>query len=286
MREGTSSLDFALPVPVDLAALNPQALLCPTMFRLPVLLLLAAPSAFATLLARVWIARAPGMKGIRFLGGHVENPRAATPRRRAAVVLGALAASYLACGVPFGVALGGWGRPVPSTEVNALPGRPAAAAGVASGDRVTVVAGTPIAGWDDIARSLRGHAGEPVEVVVVRGDETRRFTVTPEPTSDGSAKIGVTPVMKRAPAGASEIAAAILTQPAEMVGGYVRDLWAFAAGRAQGTLAGPAEIVRETANAADRGPGDVFVLLAALQTLVWPLVAIMAVAMVPRRRGR
>jgi membrane-associated protease RseP (regulator of RpoE activity) len=254
------------------------------MLQLTGLFLLTAPSAMTALLARLWLSRALGLKGIRFLGGFVEDPRAATAGRRAAVVLGALVASYLACGVPFGVALAGWGRPAYSTVVNVVPGKPAAAAGVEAGDRVTSVAGTPVVAWEDIARNLHGHAGEPVEVVVVRDGEARRFTVTPDPSPGGNAKIGVTPVMMREPAGAGAILSAVLTQPGEVMAGVAKGLWAWAAGHEQATLSGPVAMVNETAKAANRGAGDAIFFLAMYQSYAWPITAIMAIAMVPRAR--
>lgn len=242
-----------------------------------------APGAAAVLLARWWVARVLGMRGVHFFGGSIEDPAAAGAWRRVVVVLAGLVASYLLAGVLFAAALLVGGRRVSTTEVDVRPGSPAALAGMESGDRVTAVAGRPISSWDDLSGTVRRHPGEPIEVVVARGAGERRFTVTPESSPEGNAKIGVASVVKREPAGFVAAVGAAVKEPALVLVETGRGLMASFSGRLAVEMAGPVRIVGETAKAAQRGPGDVLHLVAALLAYVWPFSAILALASVPRR---
>lgn len=54
----------------------------------------------------------------------------------------------------------------------------AAEAGIESGDEIVSIAGRPIEEFDDMSAGLADRAGEPVEIVVVRDDETMTFEPT------------------------------------------------------------------------------------------------------------
>ena len=62
-----------------------------------------------------------------------------------------------------------------------LKDKPAARAGVQSGDLIRSISGRSIARWDDVAASISAGKGQPVELVVRRGDRELSFTITPEP---------------------------------------------------------------------------------------------------------
>jgi regulator of sigma E protease len=62
-----------------------------------------------------------------------------------------------------------------------LKDKPAARAGVLTGDLVTAINGKSITQWDEIAGMIAASKGQPVNLTVKRGVETLQFTITPEP---------------------------------------------------------------------------------------------------------
>lgn len=66
------------------------------------------------------------------------------------------------------------------------PGRPAAAAGLTSGDLVLAANGDSVRYWDDLVRVIEGHAGDTVTLAVERRDSlfTVRVVPTAEPDTD------------------------------------------------------------------------------------------------------
>ncbi len=74
------------------------------------------------------------------------------------------------------------------------PGSPAAAAGLAPGDRILAVDGRPVASWQEVVEAVRAAPGRALVLQVQRGGETRELTVVPEAVAaDGGAigRIGV-----------------------------------------------------------------------------------------------
>jgi S1-C subfamily serine protease len=58
---------------------------------------------------------------------------------------------------------------------------PAAAAGLQRGDVIVELAGRPVAGIDPLHRLLtEAEVGVPLEIVVLRAVEKRRFEITPQ----------------------------------------------------------------------------------------------------------
>ena len=131
------------------------------------------------------------MQGVGWLlGGAIENADAAAWWRRALVVIVAIVASYAVPAFAFTVAGLAGGNGVWSTEVTVAPDNPATAAGIMTGDRVVLVGGKPVTTFAELALALADHAGEPVEVVVVRSGEQVRLTMIPEGPS-GRGRIGI-----------------------------------------------------------------------------------------------
>jgi membrane-associated protease RseP (regulator of RpoE activity) len=239
----------------------------------------------AVAVARRTASHALAMRGVNwFLGGAIEDAEGAAWWRRAIVVLAAVATSYAVPALGFAVAGLAGGNGVWSTEVSVAPEKPAAIGGMRSGDRVISVGGKPVAIFADLAPALAEHGREPVEVVLVRGAEEVRLTVTPEgPT--GRARIGVSPrgKLERGFLGSLAIGA---TEPLRVLAAIVRVLLATASGTPTVEVMGPVGIVRETARASASGVGDVLYLIALMVTYVWPIAAITAVVTVPRRAKR
>jgi membrane-associated protease RseP (regulator of RpoE activity) len=251
------------------------------------LFLPAIPSLLVMLAARYLAARALGMKGVRFfLAGRVEDPARATPLRRAAVVLVAVGASYLAVALVGVAANLVRGTPVITNEIVVIPGKPADAAGLRSGDRVTSVAGKPTAQWSELAAAINARAGEPTEIVASRGGEELRVTVTPI-ADGGKGKIGIAAAPPRHdPMSAGAALAAGLALPAMVMRdaavGFASLIKGTGAGQAE--LQGPVGIVAETSRAASAHAGDALYMIAAWLAFVWPITAILAIIGVPRPR--
>ena len=73
-----------------------------------------------------------------------------------------------------------------------LPQSPAAVAGLRAGDRILALDGTPVSQFAELQRYIETRPGQPVSLLVRRGDQ--ELTVTPTPTvrgEDGRGRIGV-----------------------------------------------------------------------------------------------
>ena len=83
--------------------------------------------------------------------------------------------------------IAGYGRAyLPAVVDSVIAGRPAAAAGVAPGDSVFAVNGTPVRSWDELVRQIRPAAGKVLTLDVVRDGTPRRIVVRPVSTSRNS----------------------------------------------------------------------------------------------------
>jgi regulator of sigma E protease len=58
--------------------------------------------------------------------------------------------------------------------------KPAARAGIKSGDRITAVNGTPVSSWNDMAARISGSGGKPLNLVVERNGKPFAVRVAPE----------------------------------------------------------------------------------------------------------
>lgn len=73
------------------------------------------------------------------------------------------------------------GVPGATTKIgDVLKDKPAARAGIKTGDLITSVNGKPVSRWDDFARTIVESKGQPLEIIVRRAGVDLPFTVTPE----------------------------------------------------------------------------------------------------------
>jgi regulator of sigma E protease len=158
------------------------------------------------------------------------------------------------------------GKPVRSTEINVLEGKPAAMAGVKNGDKIVGVDGTAVADWDEMAELISARASKDTEIVVERGTEKVTLHVTPAPDPKGDGKIGVAAVAaaKRVPLSVGGAAKLAITTPPHVVKDLLTGLAQWVTGKAEGEFAGPARIVDEVGKAAQRGWADALFLLGAI----------------------
>jgi regulator of sigma E protease len=73
---------------------------------------------------------------------------------------------------------------VPPTIGDAVPGYPAAQAGLRSGDTVLSIEGRPVVTWSDLAETISRRADQPTRLEVRRGTETLVVMVTPKAVKD------------------------------------------------------------------------------------------------------
>jgi regulator of sigma E protease len=148
----------------------------------------------------------------------------------------------------------GLGVADPAARVGQLvPGMPAEAAGLATGDRIEAVGGAPVRTWEDLVAEIRRHPGEPVTFDVVRGEGASavRERVTVTPTTAGKVGFGPAELTVRTGAIAAIPAAVRLTNA-----NLVAQLAGFASifSRKQGAeLTGPIGIAQELVRGARAG---------------------------------
>ena len=145
-----------------------------------------------------------------------------------------------------------------TTRLQVLPDRPAAAAGMRTGDRVVAVDGAPVSSFGDLMRELR-KAGAPAErrFEVQRGPDRQVIAVRPD-----NGVIGVTQdkvlvrvsVADALPRAARDVWALNVAT--------LQALWDIARGRGGASLAGPVGIVKQASAEVKRGVAEFAGILA------------------------
>ncbi len=163
------------------------------------------------------------------------------------------------------VATVGLRTPDPSSRVGALlPGWPAAEAGLAPGDRVDAVAGTPVQTWEDLVREIRRHPGERIDLAVVRGEgrEAGAMTIALTPRDDQG--IGRAGFQRAARVDRRSFPAALAGGVARTNEGLAGQLAGFAqvfSRRRASDLSGPVGIAQELFQGARSGTATFLTLL-------------------------
>lgn len=156
-----------------------------------------------------------------------------------------------------------FGLPDSSTmRVAVDPGGAAHAADVRDGDHVMAVNHERVHDWDELARAIGAHPGEPITVTVERDHATLDLPVVPAGDGPNKGKILIRP--ERRAFGVKEAALLSLTEPPKVVYSFVRGLTRWVLGREKPELSGPVGIVREVAGAVRMGAGETFHFLGAL----------------------
>ena len=145
-----------------------------------------------------------------------------------------------------------------TTRIHVLPGRPAAAAGLNTGDQVVAIDGATVSTFSDMMRELR-KSGAPPErrFEVSRGGDRRSLDVRPE-----NGVIGVTQdkVLVRVSLGEAVPRAARDVWALNVA--TLQALWDIARGRGGASLAGPVGIVKQASAEVRRGLADFAGILA------------------------
>jgi len=145
-----------------------------------------------------------------------------------------------------------------TTRIEAIPGGPAAAAGLQTGDQIVSVDAVPVANFDELKRELQkpGAAAER-RIEAVRAGVRQSFSVRPE---RGTISVKLDHVLVKLPLGAA-------------IPRALHDVWALNAatlgalfdalrGKGGASLAGPVAIVRQSAAEVKRGLADFAAILA------------------------
>jgi regulator of sigma E protease len=141
-----------------------------------------------------------------------------------------------------------------TTRIEVIPGGPAAAAGLQTGDRVLSVDGVPVVSFDELKRELQKPGATPERRVQVERGE---FVVKPD---KGTISVKLDHVLVRLPLG-------------DAIPRAAHDVWALNAatlgalvdavrGKGSASLAGPIAIVRQASAEVKRGIADFASILA------------------------
>lgn len=150
-----------------------------------------------------------------------------------------------------------------STEVTVIPGRPAAAAQLKTGDRIVSVADVEVDRWKDMAALISKHPGQAIAIVVER--DGKRVPLSVQPADEkGKGKIGVALMTKKEIVSAKEAAILAVKTPPLVVKTTLVGLGEFFAGKVEGELSGPVGMVRETAKVARSSWTDLLAFLGSL----------------------
>lgn len=132
------------------------------------------------------------------LGGYVkllgENPHDEVPPelipysflhrplwQRTAIVLAGPAFNFFFAVISLFLVFAFAGLPYVPTEIGrVVADSPAERAGLQGGDTIVAVDGIPVQRWEELARQIRGHGGQTLDLTVKRNDERLKFQVTPE----------------------------------------------------------------------------------------------------------
>lgn len=182
---------------------------------------------------------------------------------RIATIIGGPLANYLFASVLFFFAFLFGGRsiepdpskPLPTdiAVVEETPPRPAAAAGMKTGDKVVEINSVPVTDWKKMAEIISKHPNEALPIVVERQGARVTLTVTPAPDKKGDGKIGVGMMERREPVTAGQAAVLALKTPPLVVKMLVTSMGDFIAGKIEGRFTGPVGIVEQAASEARGG---------------------------------
>ena len=145
-----------------------------------------------------------------------------------------------------------------TSRIEVVPGGPAAAAGLQTGDQVVGVDGAKVESFDDLRRELQKPGAAPERRIdVLRQGSPQMFTVRPR---NGTISVTRDRVMVRLPV--SEAILQALHDVWALNAATVGALWDAVRGKGSASLAGPIAIVRQASAEVRRGIADFASILA------------------------
>ncbi len=151
----------------------------------------------------------------------------------------------------------GLGVADPAARVGAiLPGMPAEAAGLRSGDRIETVAGKPVSSWEELVQEVQRHPGESIVLDVVRGNGSaaarQNIQITPR-DAGGVGKVGLGPAEIAVRTGAVEAIPAAVRLTNANLSAQISGFAAIFARKQKAELSGPIGIIQELVRGARAG---------------------------------
>lgn len=192
-------------------------------------------------------------------------------RRALVIVAGPFANLFLAWALFFGLyATTGVPRYVNKAAVGAVAAeRPAAEAGLMTGDVIETLNGEPLTTWKDLVSRLEANPGKALSLEVKRGEERLWVMVTPE--NRGSVgKIGIGPptVEELVPLHLAALGAA--ERCIELVGSSLSALGRLITGKSEdGEVGGVVKVVQQAAHAFDTGMREFLAFMAYISLMLF-----------------
>lgn len=191
-------------------------------------------------------------------------------RQRAIVIAAGPAANFVLAAVLFIALFATVGRGVVVPVIGeVIAGSAAAHGGLLSGDRITMIDGTPIARFEQIQHAVAASPGRPLHMTVTSGGASHELTVTPTPSGPADHVIGVLGIR----GGAVEYQR---LSPAQAIPAGLEETWSVTAGtvvalwnmiahsQGAGDLSGPLGIARLSGQVAALGVASLVSLIAVL----------------------
>jgi membrane-associated protease RseP (regulator of RpoE activity) len=238
--------------------------------------------------ARWLVARALGVRGVRFPFG-VNRGWSWTTASRVPNVLcsvGTVVVLYLVSAVLIAAGMVAGGIEMTdetSMRVQVTEGGPASNAGLLDGDRIDAVNGVPVRTWSALRSAVAAHPSEPIVLSITRGESSLEVRVTPD--AHGSIRILV-PTTHVSVSGVTAVRKGVTSPGLALYGtcaGIAREL----VGSDKQVVSGPIAIVRETSKRPhDRAWGSVPLFLGLLVTYTMPLFVLIGAFLTPGRRPK
>lgn len=149
----------------------------------------------------------------------------------------------------------GVATPSPEPVIGAvISERPAAMAGLQSGDRILTIDGQAIEKWEDIPRYVQGADGRPLKLVYQRGGEVRNTTLIPEEEPESRRVIiGITSSADMYHPGFGEAAVLAVQKVAFVLTAMLGALAQLVQGAGAAELSGPVGIAQMAGEVAHQG---------------------------------
>ncbi len=185
---------------------------------------------------------------------------------RLVTVLAGPAANYLTAIVLVFFVLLGYGIAPKTQRIDEpAPNRPAAAAGLKSGDVLVAANGQLVDAEHPISEVIKAGHGAPVSIKVLRDGQPMTFTVTPD-LNKGVYQVGIQigPYGERTKASLGVAAKEAVIYPYYASVDILEGLYNMIRGKVQADLSGPVGITKQIAKAASRGMVNFVSMLAML----------------------
>lgn len=190
--------------------------------------------------------------------------------QRAAIIAAGPFSNYLLAVVLFALVFGPVGlvRPVDNQPIigRIIPGKPAAEAGLVSGDRVVSIDGNLIPTWEALVGNIQSRLGKTTSLVVERDGRSLEFRVIPTP-NDADPRVGMIGVDVRrhlVRLGPIESLQAAVRQTAAMTTLWFTSISQMITGHAPADVVGPVGIIKLVEQASAVGMATLLSLAGAL----------------------